>query len=216
MRNLAAEHKLTVRIYLHTRLSNPYRLHTKPHLSINQVLRVIPRILVPLLALLTTTTLLRLSSIVLVKHLLGNPVKQFLGVYPQQLPGLVERLVDGPLLVRTLRDKGALELVEELERELVFAGERLLSDDGFHGGGIATDGVFGVQLVRDIRMVASGVAFADGRLHQTRQRWQDVDWRVDTLVVQLTVDEDLTFGDVACQVGNRMGDVCGYTLARAL
>lgn len=41
-----------------------------------------------------------------------------------------------------------------------------------------------------------------------------LDWRVDLLVVQLAVDEDLAFGDVARQVGDGVGDVCARKLAR--
>ena len=47
----------------------------------------------------------------------------------------------------------------------------------------------------------------DGLLHETGQGGQHVDGRVDLFVVQLSVDEDLSFGDVACQIGNGMGDV---------
>jgi hypothetical protein len=51
------------------------------------------------------------------------------------------------------------------------------------------------------------VALADGRLHETRERGKNVDWRVDTLVMELTVDENLTLGDVTGQIGNRVSDV---------
>ena len=48
---------------------------------------------------------------------------------------------------------------------------------------------------------------ADGALHQPRERRQDVDGRVYLPVVQLSVDEDLAFGDVARQVRDRVGDI---------
>ena len=71
---------------------------------------------------------------------------------------------------------------------------------------------------------------SDGTLHQSGQRRQDVDRRVDLPVVELTVDEDLSLGlmdekvalsagvnecntspastyNVSGQIGNGMGDV---------
>lgn len=62
-------------------------------------------------------------------------------------------------------------------------------------------------------MVLSSATLANGRFHETRQRRQYVNWRVDTLVVQLTVNEDLTLGDITRQIGNRMRDICGGRLA---
>ena len=37
-----------------------------------------------------------------------------------------------------------LELVEELERELVFRRKRFLTNDGFHGSCVTSNGIFGV------------------------------------------------------------------------
>lgn len=85
-------------------------------LSINEVvltLLIVPRVLV-------ATLLLALPGIVLVHDLLGDTVEQLLGVYPEQLPSLVERVEDGTLLVRALRDESLLKLLQELERKLVF------------------------------------------------------------------------------------------------
>ena len=63
-------------------------------------------------------------------------------------------------------------------------------------------------------MILARVALTDGRLHQTGQRRQDVDRRADTLVVQLSVNEDLTLGDVTGQIGDGMGDVCPILVPR--
>ena len=57
-------------------------------------------------------------------------------------------------------------------------------------------------------MVLARVALADGGLHETGERGQDVDGRVDTLVVELTVDKDLALGNVASQIGDGVGDIC--------
>lgn len=73
--------------------------------------------------------------------------------------------------------------------------------------GIAPDGVLCVQLVRDVAVVFARVTLANGGLHETRQRWQNVDRWVDTLVMQLTVDKDLPFGDVTRQIRDGVGDV---------
>lgn len=56
-------------------------------------------------------------------------------------------------------------------------------------------------------MILSRHALADGGLHQTGQRRQHVDGRVDLAIVQLSVDVDLSLGDVASQIGNRVSDV---------
>ena len=56
-------------------------------------------------------------------------------------------------------------------------------------------------------MVFAGVAFSNGGFHKARERWEHVDGRIDTFVVELTVDEDLTFRDVAREIRDGMGDV---------
>ena len=56
-------------------------------------------------------------------------------------------------------------------------------------------------------MVGSGVALADTVLHQTGQRRQYADRRIQTLSLQGAVKDDLSFGDVAGQVGDRVCDV---------
>ena len=58
-------------------------------------------------------------------------------------------------------------------------------------------------------MVFAGVAFADGGFHEPGEGGKHVDGGVDALVVELTVDEDLAFGDVARKIGDGMGDVWG-------
>lgn len=56
-------------------------------------------------------------------------------------------------------------------------------------------------------MVFAGVAFADGGLHEAGEGREDVDRGVDAFVVELAVDEDLTFGNVAGQIGDGVGDI---------
>lgn len=49
-------------------------------------------------------------------------------------------------------------------------------------------------------MILSSELLSDGTLHQPRERGKHVDWRVDLPVVQLSVDEDLAFRDITCQI----------------
>ena len=56
-------------------------------------------------------------------------------------------------------------------------------------------------------MIFSCVTCTDTVLHQTGQRRQYVDRRVDCLSVQLTIQYDLTFGDVTGQVRNRVCNI---------
>ena len=52
-----------------------------------------------------------------------------------------------------MADEVLLELIEELERKLVLAAQRLLTDDSLHSRRIASNGVLGVQLVRHVAVV---------------------------------------------------------------
>jgi hypothetical protein len=182
-------------------------------LNVDQVLAlalVVLGILATLLLILGRISTSPTPLVVLVKDLSWDTVEQLLGVDAEQRPSEVERLVDGARFVRALSNEGAFELLEELERQLVFRGQGFLSDDGLHGGGVTANGILGVELVGHVAVVFPCAALADGGLHETGEGGQDVDGWVDTLVVELTVDEDLAFRDVTRQVGDRMCDVCRY------
>ena len=56
-------------------------------------------------------------------------------------------------------------------------------------------------------MVLTGHAFTDGALHQTRQGWKYVDGRVNLAIVELTIDIDLSLGNVTGQIGYRMRNI---------
>jgi hypothetical protein len=149
----------------------------------------------------------RVSGVELGEHVGRNSLQHLLGEDTQQLPANVQRLEDGTVLVVALGDEVLLELAEELEVEQVVGGERLLADHSLHGLHVLADGVARVQLIGHVRVVLPGHVLTDGRLHQTRQRWQHVHWWVDLPVVQLPVNVDLTLGDVTGQIGDWMGDV---------
>ena len=56
-------------------------------------------------------------------------------------------------------------------------------------------------------MILPGHSLPNGRLHQSGERGQNVDWGIDLSVVELTVDVDLTLGDVAGQIRDGVSDV---------
>ena len=65
----------------------------------------------------------------------------------------------------------------------------------------------GEQLRGQRQVVVTGAAGARSAAHQPRQRRQGVDRRIDAVRVHLRGEDDLAFGDVAGQVGHRVGDV---------
>lgn len=79
--------------------------------------------------------------------------------------------------------------------------------------GISSNGVLGVQLVGHIGVVLASTAFTNSRFHETRKRWEDVDGRADTLVVKLTINEDLTLSNVTSQVRNGVSDIWAQVLS---
>jgi len=57
-------------------------------------------------------------------------------------------------------------------------------------------------------MILPSQFLANGTLHKTGQRGQNIDGGIDLSVVQLTVDEDLPFSDIASQIRNRVRNIC--------
>lgn len=56
-------------------------------------------------------------------------------------------------------------------------------------------------------MILSSELLSNGRLHETRERGQDIDGRVNLLVVELTIDKDLSFRNITRQIGDRVSDI---------
>ena len=56
------------------------------------------------------------------------------------------------------------------------------------------------------------MTLTDSRFHETRKRWKHINRRVDTLVVQLPINENLAFGDVACKIWDRVCNVWNSSL----
>jgi hypothetical protein len=86
----------------------------------------------------------------------------------------------------------------ELKVELILVSKGFLTDDSLHGLSIFTLSVESIHLVGDIWVINSGHAGTNSTLHQSGQRWQHIDWRIDTSLMHVSVDIDLTFCDITC------------------
>jgi hypothetical protein len=86
----------------------------------------------------------------------------------------------------------------ELKVELILVSKGFLTDDSLHGLGIFTLSVECIHLVGDIWVINSCHASTNSTLHQSGQRWQHIDWRIDTSLMHVSVDIDLTFCDITC------------------
>ena len=106
-----------------------------------------------------------------------------------------------------LVDEPVLEVVSEAEVPAVSLGERRLADDRDEPSQVASARQRRVELVGDGTMVLTGLALSDARVHEPAQRRQDVDRRVDATPLELPREHDLSLGDVAGQVRDRMRDV---------
>ena len=125
----------------------------------------------------------------------------------EQLPCLIQRVEDGSVLVETLFNELRLESIVEKEIIMIVSCECVLTNDCLHRLGIFTLGVERVHLVGNLWMISSGHTLTNSVLHETRQRWQDVDWWVDASSGHVSVDVDLALSDVTSQIWDRMGDV---------
>ena len=63
------------------------------------------------------------------------------------------------------------------------------------------------QLVRHLSMIPASHSLANSRLHQSRQGGKYIDGRIDLTIVELPVNVDLSFCDIASQIRNRMSDI---------
>ena len=165
-----------------------------------------------LLLLLLVGIVPRAPVVVLGEDLLVDLGQHALLEESEEIPSGIERLENGTAAVLALLQEIGLELLEEDQEVLVISGEGILTDDSLHGQRVFTRGVEGVHLREDGWMIVTGELMAvlfdtDGRLHQTRQRGEHIDGRVDLPVVQGVVNEDLALGDVAGEIGDRMGDI---------
>ena len=106
-----------------------------------------------------------------------------------------------------MADDALLELIGEAKVAAVHVGERFLADNGDQLAEVTALSVRGVHLVGDSAMVLAGLALADTQVHKAAQAGQHVDRRVDRPAVELAREHDLTLGNVAGKVGDRVRDV---------
>mmetsp|Transcript_34359 Transcript_34359/g.77378 ORF Transcript_34359/g.77378 Transcript_34359/m.77378 type:complete len:274 (+) Transcript_34359:236-1057(+) len=90
---------------------------------------------------------------------------------------------------------------------MILHGQGLLSNNCLHRQNILTHGIGGIKLVGDRAVVVTRHALTNGRLHETRQRWQHINRRENSLGVQLTIEVNLALGNVTSQVGNWVRDI---------
>lgn len=96
---------------------------------------------------------------------------------------------------------------------MIFFIKCFLTDDGLHGSSVLADGVGGVEFIGDFGMVDSChdllcvIVNTDCGFHETREGGENVNGRINLLIVELTIDEDLSFSDVSSQIGDRVSDI---------
>lgn len=160
-------------------------------------------------------------------HLGVDTSEHLLWQHSHQGPGNIERIVNRSVFVCALVDKPLLESLEELQAKLVLRRQGILTNNGLHRSAISAGSVESVQGVGHIAVVLACHALSNGRFHQTdgemrsqhlrkspirnelrerdnapTQRTKHLNGRVDLAVVELSVNVDLSFGNVASQVGN--------------
>ena len=124
---------------------------------------------------------------------------------PEQIPRQIWRSVDTTALLGRPINGSSFKLLKELEGQLVFRGQSFLTSDNFHGSGIATDDMLDVKLVGSIAVI--GPAFTNGGFRETVSKRRTLMGGQITLAAELTVDEDLAFGNVAGRTGDEMDHV---------
>lgn len=56
-------------------------------------------------------------------------------------------------------------------------------------------------------MINSGHSLTNGGFHESGQGWEHIDGWIDLPVVQVSINEDLTFGNITGKIRNWMGDI---------
>mmetsp|Transcript_17100 Transcript_17100/g.39297 ORF Transcript_17100/g.39297 Transcript_17100/m.39297 type:complete len:306 (-) Transcript_17100:472-1389(-) len=147
------------------------------------------------------------TSVVFVKSLFRDLLKQFLGEGSEDTPCKVKRFENSTSFVWSLRNELSFESLQETEVKVIFHGKGFFSNNSLHSHDILTHSIRSIKLVRNGTVIVSGHTFSDGGLHQTRQRRKNVDRRENTLGVQLTIQVNLSFRNVSGKIGNRVGNI---------
>lgn len=109
---------------------------------------------------LSLVELLQVLGVDLLEHLVWEK--------SEERPGDVERLEDISGIIGSLSQELSFESLEELKIESIVFSQGFLTDDGLHGLCVFTDGVEGIELVGDLRVINSSETLTDSRLHETR------------------------------------------------
>lgn len=125
----------------------------------------------------------------------------------KKVPSLIQGLEDSSVLVEALLNELSLESVVEKKVESILIGQSLLTDDGLHSLGILTLSVECVHLIGDLRMINSGETLTNSMLHESGERWQDIDRWINLSLMHVSINVDLSFGNISSKIGDRMGDI---------
>ena len=99
------------------------------------------------------------------------------------------------------------KLLAEFQILLINRRQFIFSDDRRQIPGLPHLRISREQLIRQILMILPGIPFTDTVLHQTGQRRQDTDRRIHRLAMQIPIQHDLPFRNVAGQIRDRMGNI---------
>ena len=135
----------------------------------------------------------------------GNFRQAFLWINWKQFPCQVKWIIKSSWLVLSLWDELFLESFQELQVSMIFFSKSFLTNNGLHGSSIFSSSIVSIQLIRNWWMILS--IFFNSFFHQSGQWWQNVDWWIDLLVMQLSINKDLSFSNVTSKIWNWMGDI---------
>jgi len=122
-------------------------------------------------------------------------------------PSKIQTLEDISCIVRTLLKELTFKLFKELKIKSIIISKSFLTNDCLHGLSIFTNGIECIKLVRHFWVINSSETFSDSRLHETRERGQHIDWWIDLSVVEISINENLTFSNISCKIRNWMSNV---------
>ena len=110
---------------------------------------------------------------------------------------------------RPLCEEVAPERLAKVEEARLAGRKRIRPDDVGEIGHLARPSGERVQLGGDLEVVVARLPWPCSEPHEARERPERVERRVDPAHMQLRVEYELPFGDVAGEVGHRMRDVAG-------
>ena len=124
----------------------------------------------------------------------------------KEVPRNGKRGLNGPVVV-ALRDELLLEPVGKLQVLLVQFRQGFLPDNRNEPAEVAAVRVTGIELVGHTPVVLPGLPRPDPEVHEPGEAGQGIHRRVGTPAEEVAGEHDLPLGDVARQVGDRVGDI---------